>query len=185
MNKLLVETKLPIINYLECITVASPLGEFHMILHRQNGKDIVRASGFGAISELQKRLPAALVTLELRRLEHSHPYTHSIDDYFKGKLTSLTAIPFEQEGSQFSRDVWRAMYALPAGQTISYKELALRADHPSAIRAAGTTCGQNRIVLIVPCHRIVKSDGSIGNYLYGPEIKERLLKHEAGNGPLP
>lgn len=184
MNEVLADAELPIKSRLDYITTTTPLGEFHMILRRQNGKDIVRASGFGAISELQKRLPAKLATLELEQLAHSHPYVDNINDYFEGNLTALTAIPFEQEGGSFSQDVWRAMYALSAGQTISYKDLALRAQHPGAIRAAGTTCGQNRIVLIVPCHRIVKSDGSIGNYLYGPEIKERLLSHESGNSRL-
>jgi methylated-DNA-[protein]-cysteine S-methyltransferase len=70
------------------------------------------------------------------------------------------------------------MRKIPAGKTISYSELAKWAGSPDAVRAAGTACANNLIALIVPCHRIIKSNGEIGNYGYGVKIKKLLLTHE-------
>ena len=70
------------------------------------------------------------------------------------------------------------MKKVKAGKVISYSELAKRAGSPAAVRAAGSACAKNAIVLIVPCHRIVKIGGALGNYAYGLEKKEWLLRHE-------
>ena len=71
------------------------------------------------------------------------------------------------------------MSEVPYGETISYQELARRAGHPQAVRAAGTACGANPLPIIVPCHRITRSDGSIGKFALGDEVKQALLKLEA------
>jgi methylated-DNA-[protein]-cysteine S-methyltransferase len=71
------------------------------------------------------------------------------------------------------------MRKVKAGKVISYSELAERAGSPTAVRAAGSACAKNAIVLVVPCHRIVKSGGALGNYAYGLNKKEWLLRHEA------
>lgn len=70
------------------------------------------------------------------------------------------------------------MRKVPVGKTWSYSDLAKRAGSASAVRAVGSACATNLIAAIVPCHRIVKSGGSLGNYAYGIEVKEWLLKHE-------
>ena len=70
------------------------------------------------------------------------------------------------------------MRKIPVGKTWSYSDLAKRAGSAGAVRAVGTACSTNLIATIVPCHRIVKSGGSLGNYAYGIEVKEWLLKHE-------
>jgi len=70
------------------------------------------------------------------------------------------------------------MRKIPAGKTLSYADLADRAGSPAAVRAAGTACGRNLIAPIVPCHRIIKSGGALGNYGYGLGTKEWLLRHE-------
>ncbi|NBO17252.1 MAG: MGMT family protein [Actinobacteria bacterium] len=70
------------------------------------------------------------------------------------------------------------MRKIPAGKTLSYAELAKRAGSADAIRAAGTACGNNLIAPIIPCHRIIKSGGALGNYGYGIKVKEWLLTHE-------
>jgi methylated-DNA-[protein]-cysteine S-methyltransferase len=98
--------------------------------------------------------------------------------YYKGDAAALDAIPRSQDGSDFQKRVWQAIGAIPYGSTLSYKQLAASSGNPAAIRAAGTICGLNRLILLVPCHRILKSDGSIGSYLYGPAIKTSLLRHE-------
>ena len=80
--------------------------------------------------------------------------------------------------AQFSQLVWKEMRKIPVGKTWSYAELAARAGSPDAVRAAGSACGKNLIAPIIPCHRVIKTGGTLGNYGYGLEIKEWLLRHE-------
>ena len=101
-----------------------------------------------------------------------------IHDYFDGDLLALNGISVRQPGGKFSQNAWKAMRKIPAGKTWSYAELAKRAGSADAVRAAGTACGNNLIAPIIPCHRIVKSGGALGNYGYGVAIKEWLLNHE-------
>lgn len=138
-----------------------------------------RASGFGALADLIKRLPEELHHVVLEK-DDDHSYKRSVERYFAGDSAALDTIPRFQTGTDFQKAVWNAMSQIPYGKTISYKELAETAGNPAAIRAAGTICGLNKLILLVPCHRVVKSDGSVGSYLYGTDIKRSLLEHEAG-----
>ncbi len=70
------------------------------------------------------------------------------------------------------------MRKIPAGKVITYADLAAKSGSPAAVRAAGSACGRNAIAPIIPCHRIIRSDGSLGNYGYGIRKKEWLLRHE-------
>ena len=101
-----------------------------------------------------------------------------IKDYFDGDLSALGGIKVRQPGAEFSQEVWKVMRKIPAGKTWSYSDLASRAGSPNAVRAAGTACARNLIAPIVPCHRVVKTGGALGNYGYGLEIKHWLLRHE-------
>ena len=80
----------------------------------------------------------------------------------------------------FRRDALKALARVPYGETVTYSELARRAGRPRAQRAAGSACGSNPIPIVVPCHRIVRSDGALGNYLGGPDAKATLLALERG-----
>lgn len=102
-----------------------------------------------------------------------------LDDYFDGDLSALNAIKVRQPGAPFSQAAWKAMRRVKAGKTLSYADLADRAGSPAAVRAAGSACAKNAIVLVVPCHRIVKTGGALGNYAYGLNQKEWLLRFEA------
>jgi methylated-DNA-[protein]-cysteine S-methyltransferase len=82
------------------------------------------------------------------------------------------------KGSPFQRSVWRGLYEIPYGETISYGELANRLENPSAVRAVGTANGMNPISIIVPCHRVIGRDGSLTGYGGGLDIKLKLLQHE-------
>ena len=93
-------------------------------------------------------------------------------------LNAFNPIKVRQPGAKFSQEVWKAMRKIPAGKTLSYAELEKRAGSADAIRAAGTACGNNLIAPIIPCHRIIKSGGALGNYGYGIKVKEWLLTHE-------
>lgn len=156
------------------VTTTTPDGSFHMIIDQH---DIVRASGFGPAGHLVQRLDPSMTIKSIVQL-NQHQYQTFITAYYDGDKNALAQIPCHQMGTDFQTSVWDAMSTIPYGQTISYKALAAASGNPSAIRAAGTICGRNRLVLLVPCHRVLKSDGSVGSYLYGPAIKESLLRRE-------
>jgi methylated-DNA-[protein]-cysteine S-methyltransferase len=104
--------------------------------------------------------------------------TDLLEDYFAGDLKALDGISVRQPGEKFSQSAWKAMRKVSPGKTISYGELAKRAGSADAVRAAGSACARNLIALVVPCHRIVKTGGALGNYAYGLDVKEWLLRHE-------
>jgi methylated-DNA-[protein]-cysteine S-methyltransferase len=103
--------------------------------------------------------------------------------YFAGERTSFD-LPMHLEGSAFQRTVWHALAEIPYGQTISYVELARRIGRPDLARAVGTANGQNPIAVIVPCHRVIGSDGKLVGYGGGLENKRLLLDLEQGTVPL-
>ncbi|MFM9015190.1 MAG: methylated-DNA--[protein]-cysteine S-methyltransferase [Candidatus Nanopelagicus sp.] len=141
-------------------------------------EDILIAAGFSGIANLISRLDKLTAGQKLSKSSRIPIISDLISDYFDGDLNSLNGIRARQSGAKFSQDVWKVMRKIPAGNTISYAELAMRAGSEAAVRAAGTACGNNLIAPIIPCHRIVKSGGGLGNYGYGVKIKEWLLRHE-------
>lgn len=89
-------------------------------------------------------------------------------------------LPLDVQGTAFQEAVWQALRRIPAGETLSYGELAAAAGHPGAVRAVGTACGANHVAVAIPCHRITRGDGSLGGYAYGPDRKAALLARERG-----
>jgi AraC family transcriptional regulator of adaptative response/methylated-DNA-[protein]-cysteine methyltransferase len=89
-------------------------------------------------------------------------------------------IPLDVKGTAFQEAVWRELRRIPAGETRSYSEIAAAAGNPRAVRAAGSANGANNVAVLIPCHRVLRSDGSIGGYAYGTEIKQELLERERG-----
>lgn len=87
-------------------------------------------------------------------------------------------IPLDIRGSAFQMRVWDALRGIPAGETASYSEIARRVGSPAAVRAVGTACGSNPVAPIIPCHRVLRSDGSLGGYGFGLERKTKLLERE-------
>jgi methylated-DNA-[protein]-cysteine S-methyltransferase len=105
-------------------------------------------------------------------------------EYFAGRRRDFD-LPLAPEGTEFQRRVWERLRSIPYGQTISYAELARRAGNPKAARAAGSANGSNRIPIVIPCHRVIAADGSLGGFGGGLEIKRRLLDLESrGNRTL-
>jgi AraC family transcriptional regulator, regulatory protein of adaptative response / methylated-DNA-[protein]-cysteine methyltransferase len=88
-------------------------------------------------------------------------------------------IPFDVVGTSFQRRVWRALQQIPPGETRSYSEVARRIRHPKAVRAVAQACAANRIAVVVPCHRVVREDGTLGGYRWGVDVKARLLEAES------
>ncbi|MEN9294145.1 MAG: hypothetical protein RIT31_910 [Actinomycetota bacterium] len=152
----------------------TPIGVLSLIAE----ENIVIAAGFYGIDNLVSRLASEDAGQQIKKSSKIHIISDLVSDYFEGDINSLNGIKVRQPGAKFSQDVWKVLRKIPAGKTLSYAELAKRAGSEAAIRAAGTACGNNLIAPIVPCHRIVKSGGAIGNYGYGVKIKEWLLRHE-------
>jgi len=101
-----------------------------------------------------------------------------IEEYLKGKRDHFT-IPIQQDGSEFDHQVWDVLLNIPIGEKKTYAQIAQELGRPSAARAVGNACGRNRIAILIPCHRSVRSDGTIGGYAWGADLKKRLLKIES------
>jgi len=87
-------------------------------------------------------------------------------------------IPLDVRGTAFQEAVWRALRTIPVGETRSYGDIAASIGHPQAVRAAGSANGANHVAVLIPCHRVIRSDGSLGGYAYGIDIKRELLARE-------
>ena len=106
-----------------------------------------------------------------------------LDAYFAAQPLSVD-LPLAPRGTPFQRTVWQQIARIPRGETITYAELARRSGNGAALRAAGAATGRNPISLVIPCHRVVGSDGSLTGYAGGLERKRRLLALEAGSDSL-
>lgn len=100
-----------------------------------------------------------------------------LKDYLSGLRKNFT-VPINFTGTTFQEQVWKALLDIPYGEVLSYKELAEKIGRPKAYRAVGTAVSKNNISIIIPCHRIIKSNGEIGNYGGGSITKIELLKIE-------
>jgi methylated-DNA-[protein]-cysteine S-methyltransferase len=101
--------------------------------------------------------------------------------YFDGDVRALDALPVRTAGTAFQAEVWAALRAIPVGQTRSYGQLAAAIGRPGAVRAVGLANGSNPIGVIVPCHRVIGSNGTLTGYAGGLERKRWLLAHEAAH----
>jgi methylated-DNA-[protein]-cysteine S-methyltransferase len=97
--------------------------------------------------------------------------------YFEGELRQFE-LPLQLPGTPFQRRVWQGLCAIPYGETVSYADLARRIGHSGASRAVGSANGRNPISIVVPCHRVIAADGTLGGYGGGLERKDWLLQHE-------
>jgi methylated-DNA-[protein]-cysteine S-methyltransferase len=105
--------------------------------------------------------------------------TEMLKSYFAGELAAIDALPTQTVGTPFQREVWRALREIPCGTTVSYGELARQIGRPNAVRAVGLANGSNPIGVVVPCHRVIGSTGSLTGYGGGIERKRWLLDHES------
>ncbi len=104
--------------------------------------------------------------------------TRAMSAYFAGDLSAIDGLPVQTGGTPFQRTVWQALREIRCGTTLSYGELARRIGRPSAVRAVGLANGANPVSIVVPCHRVIGSDGGLTGYGGGIERKRWLLAHE-------
>lgn len=111
------------------------------------------------------------------------PVIEQLEQYFAGERHAFD-VPLDLRGSDFQRDVWSALLEIPYGETATYGEIAERVGRPGKARAVGRANGSNPVAVIVPCHRVIGSDGSLTGYGGGMERKRLLLDLEAGRSQL-
>lgn len=125
--------------------------------------------------DLEQRFPDARLTRDDSALRREFAAVAAfIDDPARG-----LDLPLDPGGTDFQQRVWRALRDIPAGETVSYREVARRIDAPKSFRAVAQACGANRIALAIPCHRVVREDGGISGYRWGVNRKRVLLEREA------
>ncbi len=121
-----------------------------------------------------------------RRFPHAHLSNDpaSLSDWIEGARSALSDpaagddIPLDLHGTPFQLTVWDAVRRVPAGETRTYAQIAAEICRPLAIRAVGTANGANPVSILIPCHRLIRSDGGLGGYAWGLEMKRTLLQRE-------
>ncbi len=141
------------------------LEENNSLTHLNLSVNKILPAGFPKGSITQKDTP--LISSAKRQL----------DEYFQGKRKSFD-LPLSPFGTQFQQKVWNALCTIPYGETRSYKEIAAQIQNPKGCRAVGMANNRNPIMIIIPCHRVIGSNGSLTGYAGGLDIKQWLLAHE-------
>jgi methylated-DNA-[protein]-cysteine S-methyltransferase len=139
------------------------------------GEVVVAVENDAVVKVEIKEGPIEKVEISDKLLREALAQLHA---YFSGKLTNFD-LPLDlSSGTTFRQEVWRHVQQIPYGNTISYGDIARSMDNPGAIRAIGSANGANPIPIIVPCHRVIGSDGSLTGYVYGMHVKRQLLALE-------
>lgn len=131
-------------------------------------------------AELESRLHTEFPKAQLQRVDAGRdeflgPRVRAVADTLAGKGAE---VPVDLLGTAFQKKVWDALMKIPKGETRSYAEVAASLGAPRASRAVASACAHNRLAIVVPCHRVVRGDGSLGGYRWGLPMKERLLQRE-------
>ena len=158
-------------------TVDTPDGAF-TILADEAGH--VLASGWTAdratiIARLSERArPTTLATGETDAAA-------AVAAYYDGDVTAIDDVPVAQHGTAMQLAGWEALRRIEPGRPLTYSEFAVELGSPSAVRAAASICARNAPALFVPCHRVLRSDGTLGGFAWGLDVKRRLLDRESGS----
>lgn len=119
----------------------------------------------------------------LKAASNPNGLSDALRRYFAGELSAIDQLPVQTWGTPFQRRVWRELRQIPCGTTVSYAQLAARIGQPNAVRAVGLANGANPVGIVVPCHRVIGSNGSLTGYGGGIERKRWLLNHEVKARP--
>lgn len=154
----------------------SPLGRLYLAQHARGLCCLSLGEGAKEklVSYLGKTFPTAVIKTSESALEEAF---RQLSEYFAGQRIDFDLKLF-LKGTPFQKRVWKALLQIPYGKTVSYGALATRLDSPGGMRAVGAANGRNPIPIIIPCHRVIASDGSLGGYSGGLSIKQSLLDLE-------
>jgi methylated-DNA-[protein]-cysteine S-methyltransferase len=157
-------------------TFSTPAGDFSIAVDA-NGSVI--ATAFGGETKLRERFDPDNLVRDPARLDAAR---REVTEYFAGTRNhfTLTATP---SGTDFQKTVWSALQRIPFGESRSYGQLAAELGRPGAARAVGRANATNPIALIIPCHRVIGSNGALTGFAFGEDIKRQLLAHETASSP--
>jgi len=154
---------------------SSPIGE---ILILANGGKLCYLDFADNDSRLQKLLKTRFGEYSIIPEHNVLNMQSRLDQYFAGKWEAFDGLELRTDGTEFQRTVWCGLKQIPVGKAISYHQLAKSIKIPKAIRAAASANAKNPISIIIPCHRVIGSDGSLRGYAGGVDRKSWLLRHE-------
>ena len=169
---------------IKLVEVKSPLGGIEVAFHEhKNGDKVVGLEFADHRARLQKFMRRRFGAVTFVKTTRLSPAMRQVRDhvraYFAGDIKALDKIEVDLGGTPFQKQVWQQLRRIRPGKTASYGELARKVQRPQASRAVGAANGANPIALIVPCHRVIGSDGSLTGYAGGIDRKRWLLEHEA------
>jgi methylated-DNA-[protein]-cysteine S-methyltransferase len=157
----------------------TPIGVIEVALR----EDALCAVKFeGGRRSLQEVVAHRFGEVEVCSLPAQHEVLRRLRDYFAGEVGALDSIQVDTAGTALQRAVWRQLRRIPAGETASYRDVAVAIGAPTAVRAVGAANGANPVGIVVPCHRVVRSTGHLGGYGGGLDRKRWLLEHERRHG---
>lgn len=155
--------------------VMTPIGTFTIV---GRGKTVL-ASGFTENADELISLMHPYLRAAADADGDLEPVTDAVTAYFDGDVHAIDTVDVEQRsGGKFLEHAWDTLRAVEPGESVTYTDLAEKAGRPSAIRGAAQACARNSAALFVPCHRIIRTDGSLGGYRWGLDAKRWLLAHE-------
>jgi len=158
--------------------IDTPIGTMLVVADREGNLRATDWEGYEARMRHLLRLHYGRNGFQLEPARIHNGLTDAICSYFAGELEAIDSLPVKTMGTPFQRKVWLALRKIPCGATLSYAQLARRIGRPSAVRAVGHANGANPVGVVVPCHRVIGSDGSLSGYGGGIERKRWLLEHE-------
>ena len=163
-------------------TMATPAGPLTIVV---GDAGAVRATGFTTDLDGLLRLVHPALVEQSRPEADLGMVTAAVRSYLDGDLTALDAVPVEQRtGGAFMAHAWAVMREIKPGAPVTYTGFAAVAGRATAVRAAAAACARNPVALFVPCHRVLRTDGSLGGYRWGLPVKRWLLDHESSTAGL-
>ena len=158
--------------------VATPIGELAVVADEPGRLHAVEWVDHDELMQRWLRRHCGARGFSLRQAVNPGRLGTALAAYFAGDLAAIDTLPVASFGTEFQRIVWRALREIPYGETLSYAALARRIGRETAVRAVGLANGSNPVSVVVPCHRVIGSDGSLTGYGGGIERKRWLLAHE-------
>lgn len=156
-------------------TIETPDGAFTIVA---DARGRVLASGWTANAETAiARIPTRLRPEDVREAETDA--AAAVRAYYAGDLAAIDTVAVAQSGTEMQLAGWAALRRIEPGRPLSYAEFATALGQPSAVRAAASICARNAPALFVPCHRVLRSDGSLGGFAWGLDVKRSLLGRES------
>jgi methylated-DNA-[protein]-cysteine S-methyltransferase len=159
--------------------IETPIGEMLLVADREGRLRAVDWTDHEERMMRLLRLHYGNGGFQISPQRNPHGLTDTMTRYFAGDVAAIGRLPVATAGTPFQREVWKALRTIRCGETISYTKLAERIGRPAAVRAVGLANGANPIGVVVPCHRVIGSNGSLAGYGGGVERKRWLLEHEA------